>query len=168
MLLTPLRPWSEHVVLKSFHETVEKSPEQTNFERYKDLRKFRESFLASNGFEHFKSLIHKEDKLRLTLTYLLSSNVFILIILFVVNQNTGIYKEIIQFETWIAIFTFLMTLFGEYSRSKAIVSLKLVLCQKSTDISSNCNGHRWTKAGTACNSRSFSAKEAAWRPSSVR
>ncbi len=126
-MLMPLRPFSEPVVLNSFHAMVEKSPEQTKIKKYNKLREFRELFFASNGSEHLKSLIHKEDKLRLTLTYLLSSNILILIILLVanqnalfVNQNAGIYKEIIQFEIWIALFTLVTTLFGEFSRSQAI------------------------------------------------
>jgi hypothetical protein len=93
---------------------------QTGFQNYNDLRKFRERFFASDSPDRLKNQVIKDEKLRQTLTYLSSSSILILIALILASQNAGISKEIIQLETWIALYTLVATLFGEISRSASI------------------------------------------------
>ncbi len=113
-----LRSITDPVLVLNFHNAV-KLDSRRLFPSYSSVRKFRETFMASDGPAHLKAKILEDESLRLTLTYLTSAAVFGFLLIggyyvFPVSQ------WIIKLEVAINTFIFLTTLVARFPRAASL------------------------------------------------
>lgn len=122
-LLNAVRPLTEPVVLTAFHEVVGSTE---ILPRYADFRKFRETFLATDGpagRDYLKGRILKDEALRHTITYLMCSNLFalpVLVALLLFPDFLGAPRSLLTLELCVVVYVLIATYFAEKSRSAAL------------------------------------------------
>jgi hypothetical protein len=103
------------IVVRTFNKTVQ-DDSRARFTSYKQIRKFRESFLASDGSEHFKANIRKELRIGQMLAYLGCSSALALIVLYLASQELNVPEVMIDLELWFASFVLVAAILGGISR----------------------------------------------------
>jgi hypothetical protein len=118
LLLSIFRWISSPVVRKSTNKVLKN--EDKNFDNYKDLRKFRELFLSSEGNLHLKARIRKDESLRQTLTSLASANIANFLFQIAIINLYETRKELIALIFLVIGFIFLATLVGIILRAQSL------------------------------------------------
>lgn len=91
--------------------------EQKHFNKYGQIRKFRELFLASDGSDHLKDRIKKDEKLRQTLTYFATASLAALAIVYVASWLFEVNSKVRNINLAIVCYILTATLVGQVSRS---------------------------------------------------
>lgn len=122
-LLNAIRRITEPVVLSAFHSVV-KSKEI--FPNYHEFREFREKYLDSENvseLNYLKARILKNESLLHTITYIMSSSIFALLMLGAfLNFSSlfGLSQPLIIVEIFLVGYILVATYFAEVSRAAAI------------------------------------------------
>jgi len=119
LLILIYRQMTDPIVLHHFYKTVQGNVKK-EISSYDYLRQFRESVLAATESEHFKNRIEKDENLRQTLTYLSSSSVIAIIMLFIARENFSVHVSVMKLETIVVSYIFVSSFIGLLARSVAL------------------------------------------------
>ena len=103
------------IAVYSFKKTVK--PTDTTPKSYTEIRKYRELFLASDGAQHLKDRILKDEGLRRNITYFSTSSILAFIVIFSAPNFFVIPAKLLQLERYIVLYIFISTLVGQVSRT---------------------------------------------------
>lgn len=115
LLRLPIGWLTRPIILRSFNRTVQ-GHSQLKFARYSQIRRFRESFLASGGLEHFKLSIRKEMRLGQMLAYLVCSSILALIVVHLASRKLGVLEVVTDLELWVVSYVLVASALGGIAR----------------------------------------------------
>jgi len=87
------------------------------FSDYGKIRRFRELFLASDGADHLKTRIKKDEKLRQTLTYFATASIAALTVIITADNWFQINATVKKIELVAVVYILIGTLIGQVFRS---------------------------------------------------
>ena len=112
-----LTNWIARLAFKRQLRSKTTSEEQQHFSKYDQVRTFRELFLASEGDEHLKERIKKDEKLRQTLTYFATASLAAAAITYIAATGFEIDPDIKTVDSGVVIYILIASLVGQAARS---------------------------------------------------
>ncbi len=117
LFLPVFRFISRGLVLKGANNAISNNKDDMQFRKYEDLREYREIFLNSESNLHLKDRIKGHENLRITLTYIASTNITSLVFMIIFSTYFQISRELIFLIYFTIFFAFISTLIGILMRA---------------------------------------------------
>ena len=151
VLIPILRLISDPLLVRSFHKVAGKDAKR-KYPTYNDIRTLREKCLVSDCPERLKGDVVKDEKLRMTLAYLVTSSIACYLLIIIAERLVHVNDVVIIAEKTIVGYTFFATLIGRFGRvwslGKSIGRAYLYQCDKqrlrSRCVNSSKAAHRLT------------------------
>ncbi len=124
LLIKFYRAFTNPLALRKFRLTVGKGISK-KITTYDELNKYISFILASADCpSYYHSQHQKHEGLRQTLTYLSSSSIFAMVMVFIAYKRFDIYPDILELEMWIIGFIFISSTIGTMVRSDTLGKIK--------------------------------------------
>jgi hypothetical protein len=119
-VLIPLLRWiTDPFLARGFYRNVGRDAKQ-KFPTYKEIRRFREEFMASDNPARLKENIIKDEKLRLMLAYFVTSSIASYTIILISEQIINVCDVVIITEKILVLYILVMTLIGRFVRASSL------------------------------------------------